>query len=97
VLQERTYEPLGSNKPIHANIRIVAATNKNLGALVKEGSFRDDLYYRINVVKLTLPPIRERREDIPLLVEHFLRRFNRLSGKEITATSPEVVSILMEL
>ena len=96
VLQERTYEPLGSNEPIHANIRIVAATNKNLGALVKEGSFRDDLYYRINVVKLTLPPLRERREDIPLLVEHFLRRFNRLSGKEITGTSPEVLSILME-
>ncbi|UCG64007.1 MAG: sigma 54-interacting transcriptional regulator [Deltaproteobacteria bacterium] len=96
VLQERTYEPLGSNKPIHANIRIVAATNKNLSALVKEGSFRDDLYYRINVVKLTLPPLRERREDIPLLVEHFLRRFNRLSGKEITGTLPEVLSILME-
>ncbi len=96
VLQERTYEPLGSNTPVHADIRIVAATNRYLGALVKEGSFRNDLYYRINVVRLTLPPLRERREDIPLLIEHFLRRFNRLSGKEITGTSPEVISILME-
>ncbi len=95
VLQERTYEPLGSNKPIQANIRIVAATNKDLGALVKEGSFREDLYYRVNVVKLTLPPLRERREDIYLLADHFLRRFNRLTGKQITGISPEVLSILM--
>lgn len=95
VLQERTYEPLGSNKPVHADIRIVAATNKDLGALVREGSFREDLYYRVNVVKLALPPLRDRREDIPLLVDHFLRRFNRLSGKEITGISPEVLSILM--
>jgi len=94
-LQERTYEPLGSNESIHANIRIVAATNRDLAALVKEGSFREDLYYRINVVKLTLPPLRERREDIPLLIDHFLRRFNRLSGKEISGISPEVLSILM--
>ena len=95
VLQERTYEPLGSIQPVHADIRIVAATNKELGALVKEGSFREDLYYRVNVVKLALPPLRDRREDIPLLVDHFLRRFNRLSGKEITGISPEVLSILM--
>jgi PAS domain S-box-containing protein len=95
VLQERTYELLGSNKTIHANIRVVAATNKDLDALVKKGSFREDLYYRINVVKLTLPPLRERREDISLLVDHFLRRFKRLSGKEITGISQEALSILM--
>jgi PAS domain S-box-containing protein len=95
VLQEKTYEQLGSNKTIHANIRIVAATNKDLNALVKKGSFREDLYYRINVVKLTLPPLRERREDIPLLVDHFLRRFNSLSGKEITGVSQEVLVSLM--
>jgi PAS domain S-box-containing protein len=87
VLQERTYEPLGSIQPVHAD--------KDLGALVKEGSFREDLYYRVNVVKLALPPLRDRREDIPLLADHFLRRFNRLSGKEITGISPEVLSILM--
>ena len=95
VLQEKTYEQLGSNKTIHANIRIVAATNKDLNALVKKGSFREDLYYRINVVKLTLPPLRERREDIPLLVDHFLRRFNSLSGKEITGVSQQVLVSLM--
>jgi transcriptional regulator with PAS, ATPase and Fis domain len=95
VLQERTYEPLGSSKPVHADIRIVAATNKDLGTLVKEGSFREDLYYRVNVVKLALPPLRDRREDIPLLIDHFLRRFSRLSGKGITGISPEVLSILM--
>ncbi len=95
VLQEKTYEPLGSNKTIHANIRIVAATNKDLNALVKKGSFREDLYYRINVVRLTLPPLRERREDIPLLVDHFLRKFNQLSGKEITGVSQEVLVSLM--
>jgi transcriptional regulator with PAS, ATPase and Fis domain len=95
VLQEKTYEPLGSNKTIHANIRIVAATNKDLDILVKKGFFREDLYYRINVVKLTLPPLRERREDIPLLVDHFLGRFNRLSGKEITGISQEVLVSLM--
>ncbi len=95
VLQEKTYEPLGSNKTVHADIRIVAATNKDLTELVKKGLFREDLYYRINVVKLTLPPLRERREDVPLLVDHFLERFNRLSGKEIAGVSQEVLSILM--
>ena len=95
VLQEKTYEPLGSNTTIHADIRIVAATNKDLTELVKKGHFREDLYYRINVVKLTLPPLRERREDIPLLINHFLERFNRLSGKEIEGVSQEVLSVLM--
>lgn len=95
VLQERTYEPLGSNTTVHADIRIVAATNRDLEALVRERSFRDDLYYRINVVRLTLPPLRDRREDVPLLVDHFLRRFNRLTGKHITGISQEVLAILM--
>ena len=95
VLQEKTYEPLGSNKTVHADIRIVAATNKDLNTLVKKGFFREDLFYRINVIKLTLPPLKERREDIPLLVDHFLERFNRLSGKEIAGVSQDVLVSLM--
>jgi len=95
VLQEKTYEPLGATSPVRADVRVVAATNRNLEELVEKGLFRRDLYYRINVVKLRLPPLRERREDIPLLVEHFIRRFNRLRGKEIVGVSPEVMQILM--
>jgi len=95
VLQDRLYEPLGSTKSEKADVRIVAATNKNLGGLVKAGKFREDLYYRIHVVKLVLPPLRERKEDIPLLAEHFIRKFKRLSGKEIRGISPEVLSVLM--
>ena len=95
VLQDRVYEPLGSTESIKANVRIVAATNKNLEEMVKKGEFRQDLYYRINVVKLALPPLRERKEDIPLLVEHFIRKFNSLSGKEIKGLSPEVFPLLM--
>jgi PAS domain S-box-containing protein len=95
VLQDKTYEPLGSTKSLKVDIRVVAATNKNLDGLVEQGKFRQDLYYRINVVKLVLPPLRERREDIPLLVEHFIRKFSRLNSKEIQGISPEVVPVLM--
>jgi PAS domain S-box-containing protein len=95
VLQDKTYEPLGSTKAQKTDVRIVAATNKNLEELVREGKFRQDLYYRINVVRLVLPPLRSRREDIPLLVEHFIRKFNRMNGKEIQGLAPEVMSILM--
>ena len=73
----------------------MAATNKSLEELVEEGKFRQDLYYRINVVRLVLPPLRDRREDIPLLVEHFIRKFSRLSGKEIQGLSPEAFPMLM--
>ena len=95
VLQEKVYEPLGSTKSKQANVRIVAATNKNLEELVQHGLFREDLYYRINIVKLILPSLRTRKEDIPLLVEHFIRRFNSLRGKEIQGLSPKAMSILM--
>ncbi len=95
VLEDRAYEPLGSTKSEKADVRIVAATNRELEELVEEGSFRQDLYYRINVVKLVLPPLRERKEDIPLLVEHFVEKFNRLGGKEIQGLSPEVIPVLM--
>lgn len=95
VLQDKTYEPLGSTKSLKTDVRVVAATNKNLQSLVEEGKFRQDLFYRINVVKLVLPPLRNRREDIPLLVEHFIRKFGRLSGKEIQGLSPDVFPLLM--
>jgi len=95
VLQDKTYEPLGSTRPEKADVRIVVATNRNLQELVKQGTFREDLYYRIHVVKLVLPPLRQRKEDIPLLCEHFIRKFNLLRGKEAQSLSPEVLSVLM--
>ena len=95
VLQDKVYEPLGSTGSEKADVRIVAATNKNLENLVKEGRFREDLYYRINVIKLVLPPLRKRKEDIPLLIDHFIHKFNHLNGKEIQGLSPEVLPLLM--
>ena len=95
VLQDKTYEPLGSTKCEKTDVRIVAATNKNLEALVQQEKFRQDLFYRVNVVKLVLPPLRERKEDIPLLAEHFNRKFSRLSVKEVQGFSPEVLPVLM--
>ncbi|MFH1349568.1 MAG: sigma 54-interacting transcriptional regulator [Pseudomonadota bacterium] len=95
VLQDRVYEPLGATRSQKADVRIVCATNRSLEALVKEGGFRQDLYYRVNVVKLVLPPLRKRKEDIPLLTGHFIQKYNRLNGKEIQGLSPEVLSILM--
>jgi len=94
-LQEKEYEPLGAVKPQKADVRVVAATNKDLARMVQEGRFREDLYYRLNVVKLDLPPLAERREDIPLLVEHFLRRFNVRMNKRIGSVSPEVMQLFM--
>jgi len=96
VLQEKVYEPLGSVEPVRANVRVVAATNRSLEDLVQAGSFRRDLYYRVNVVRLRLPELRDRREDIPLLLGHFIAKFNRLQGKDIVAVSDEVMAILME-
>ncbi len=95
LLQDKTYEPLGGTKPVKANVRIIAATNKDLDALVQEGKFRDDLYYRINVVRLVIPPLRDRKEDIPLLTEHFVGRFSRLVGKDIEGISQSVLQVLM--
>jgi len=95
VLQERTYEPLGSVASVRADVRVVAATHKDLGKLVREGSFREDLYYRIHVVKLEVPPLKERREDIPLLVDHFVASHNLLHSRRITGVSREAMSILV--
>jgi len=95
VLQDGTYEPLGGTKPLRADVRVVAATNRDLAELVERGEFRQDLYYRINVVKLKLPPLRDRMEDVPLLTDHLIARFNRLRGKDISGVSPDVMTILM--
>ncbi len=95
VLQEHTFDPLGSVKSERTDARIITATNKDLTALVREGKFREDLFYRINVVKIDLPPLRQRKEDIPLLAEQFIERFNRLQGKSIEGLAPEVLSIFM--
>lgn len=95
VLQERVYEPLGSVEPVRVDVRIVAATHRDLDDLVRSGKFRDDLYYRINVVRLRLPPLRERREDIPLLVDRFITRFNRVQNKDIVGVSDAALAILM--
>jgi transcriptional regulator with PAS, ATPase and Fis domain len=95
VLQEREYEPLGATAPVRSDVRIIAATNRNLKELVDSGAFRQDLYYRLNVVKIELPSLSQRREDIPLLVDHFVRSFNLKRGKHVTGVSAEVMNLLM--
>ncbi len=95
MLQEREYEPVGSTSPVKADIRVVAATNQDLRQMVAEGKFRDDLYFRLAVVKFNLPGLEERREDIPYLVDHFISRFNARRGKNIIGVSPGVMEILL--
>jgi PAS domain S-box-containing protein len=95
VLQERRYEPLGATRQETADVRIIVATNKDLAEEMKQGAFREDLYYRVNVVRIELPPLRRRKEDIPLLAEQFVERFNRLQDKSIRGVSPEALSLLM--
>jgi len=95
VLQDKTYEPVGGISSVRADVRIIAATNKKLGELVKEDRYRDDLYYRINVMKLELPPLRDRKEDIPLLVDFFIGRFNRFHNKNICCVTNDVTAALL--
>jgi PAS domain S-box-containing protein len=95
VLQEKTYEPLGSTETRRSDARIIAATNRPLPELIRDGTFRQDLYYRLNVLRLELPPLRDRRCDIPLLVDHFRRRLNAETGKHIERIDPKVCDVLM--
>jgi len=95
VIQEKTFEPLGATEQVKVDVRIIAATNKDLGILVKKGEFREDLFYRINVLVLKLPPLRDRRCDIPVLCDHFINRFNSRYNKEIKGVTPEVESALL--
>jgi PAS domain S-box-containing protein len=94
-LQERTFQPLGSTQPVKADIRVIAASNMDLTELVKTGVFRRDLFYRVNVVRMDLPPLRDRKEDIPTLVKHFISRLNRLGGKSVTEISHEALALLI--
>ena len=94
VLQDREFEPLGSERTQKVDVRVVAATNRDLRQMVGAGKFQEDLFYRLNVIPIAIPPLRDRREDIPLLVEHFLRRFASDSGKRIDGVEPSVMAEL---
>jgi transcriptional regulator with GAF, ATPase, and Fis domain len=103
VIQEKEFTPLGATEPIKVDVRILAATNADLFQLVKEGKFREDLYYRLDVIKISLPPLRDRKEDIPLLVEHFFdcycrenNKFLDSAGHSVLRFAPEAIQILME-
>ncbi len=96
VIQEREVTRVGSNKPIKVDVRILAATNENLADLVRKEKFREDLFYRLSVVPLNLPPLRERKEDIPSLIDHFVKKYGKRTRKEIKGVSPAVKKALME-
>ncbi len=95
VIEDRELTPLGAVKPIKVNVRFVSATNRDLSMMIDQGLFRKDLYFRLNVAKVTLPPLRERREDIPLLIDYFIEKLNVVRKKDIAGVSPEVLTILM--
>ena len=96
VLQEREFERLGGTRTLKVDVRVVAATNQDLRAALEEGTFREDLYYRLNVVPINIPPLRERKEDIPYLADHFVARFARESGKPLTGITPGAMRRLMD-
>ena len=95
VLQERQFYPVGGKKPVEVDVRVIVATNKDLKKEVEEGRFREDLFYRIHVIPITLPPLRERKEDIPVLVEHFLKKFSKKMRKEVNGITPAAMQQLM--
>ena len=94
VLQEMEVRPVGSSKAYTVSVRVIAATNRNIEEVVKDGSLRQDLYYRLNVVRVQMPPLRERKDDLPALIAHFLRRFNQRFRREVTGISPEALATL---
>lgn len=96
VLEERVFESVGDSNPINANVRVIAATNQDLRRKVREGAFREDLYHRLKVAELKIPPLRERYEDIPLLVEHFIQELNTGMNKNIKSISTTVQKIFMQ-
>ncbi len=95
VLQEKEFEPLGAVRSVRVNARVIAATNRNLEEEVKNGRFREDLFYRLNVIRIALPPLSERREDIPLLIDNFIKQFNYLQGRDIRRISERALAALM--
>jgi two-component system response regulator PilR (NtrC family) len=95
-LQERKVKRVGSTEEVEVDVRVIAATNRDLEQEVAAGAFRSDLYYRLNVIELRLPPLRERREDIPMLIDHFLRRYSADQGKSVTGVSPEALRVLQD-
>src|SRR5262249_54891607 len=94
VLQERTFERVGSSDPIQVDVRVVAATHQNLEQLIEQGRFREDLYYRLNVISIAVPPLRERREDIPEFVQHFLRLHAQRCGRTVTLVEDDAMAAL---
>ncbi len=95
VLEDKAYEPLGSTKSVKTNARVVAATHQNLKQLVEQGRFREDLYYRINVIRLSLPTLSERKEDIALLAEHFIEKFNSIRARTIVGLTQKAMAALL--
>jgi DNA-binding NtrC family response regulator len=95
VIQDKLIRPVGSEKSIHVDVRIICATNKDLERKIREGSFREDLYYRINVIHIHLPPLRKRKEDIPLLANYFLEKYSRLKEKKVKSISPKAMELLL--
>jgi len=94
VLQDQEFERLGGNRPIRANVRVITATNRDLKAAIEAGSFRSDLFYRLNVFPIEVPPLRERKEDIPLLVEYFIHRYSSKLGKKIRSVGKKTLDLL---
>ncbi|MEN6624830.1 MAG: sigma-54 dependent transcriptional regulator [Candidatus Sumerlaeia bacterium] len=94
VLQEQTFEPVGSTQTVKVNVRIITATNRNLEKDVAEGRFREDLFYRLNVIPLNIPPLRDRLDDLPLLVDHFIKKFNKAKGRKLTKFTDEAMRLL---